>query len=80
MKKTIILLCMLVGLCGAAKKNKSVNVTVCRGEACFTTDLEDAVSYKNIEAKDGTQYVRFFLRNNQVMDLNVTGKQVSIHK
>lgn len=80
MKKLIILMCILIGLCCAAKKSKAVNVTVCRGEACYSILLEDVASHKNVAATDGTQYVRFYLKNNQVMDLNVTNKQVRINK
>lgn len=79
MKKIIILLALMLILCGA-KKNNNVVVSVCKNESCFNAIIDDVVNYKIIKLSDGSQYIRFYTKDNQVKDLNVSGKEFKINK
>lgn len=79
MKRIIILLSLMLLLCGA-KKNNNIVVTVCKNESCFNAIVEDVVNHKIIKLSDGSQYIRFYTKDNQVKDLNVTGKEFKLNK
>lgn len=61
---------------GVAAKDLVINV--CKGDNCYIYHIADVKDFKYIHDMNGRKYMRLYLFNNRILDINVDGAEVKV--
>ena len=78
MKKILFGLCLIFATVVVDAKDLVVNV--CRGDNCYVYRIADVKDFKYIQDMNGRKYMRLYLFNNRILDINVDGAEVKVNK